>query len=216
MSEQFTQRVTFLSELLKEINSQAIQVPKTDEGRTWSWEQQRNLLCSIYEGLPIGSITILNTQIFSMDCHDAIGRFKLMDRDVKYYSTYLVEGVRRMTSLYSMLTRPPTEPEVQEGENPIQVYCDLSSSSVDNLFMLKKDIQLVGNDVPDHYMPLNIVFDNRAFMIYERRISDQHLDWADKASSIMYSFKNCKMSIISLESNDQERISSYLERIQAF
>lgn len=217
MSLNFTMepRVSFLTELLKEIDNGTLQIPRFQREYVWVWEQQRDLLCSIYEGLPIGSILVWSTKLTTVKSHDKIGPFKLKVLSQKTYSKmFIMDGLQRMTTLYATLFHPEGEDyDSLEGTDDYYVYCDLDAEDIQNLFIRKIDIKFFGIKEFGNFMPLRYVFDTKAFLKFQRQLPESREDWIDKADEIVAVFKNYKIPVIPLESNEMSLVTKSFERI---
>jgi uncharacterized protein with ParB-like and HNH nuclease domain len=217
MSQKFSMepRVSFLTELLKEIDDCTLQIPRFQREFVWAWEQQRDLLCSIYEGLPIGAILVWSTRLTNIKSYSSIGPFKLNNpMQDSYYKMYIMDGLQRMTTLYTTLLHPINDGyQSLSGTEDFLVYCDLESEKIEDLFVKKSEIQLDGNKIPKNYMPLRIVFDTKAVLKFQRSISEDNESWIDKSDEVVSTFKNYKIPIIPLESDKQELVTKSFERI---
>ncbi|WP_136806825.1 DUF262 domain-containing protein [Desulfosediminicola flagellatus] len=217
MSLNFTMepRVSFLTELLKEIDNCSLQIPRFQREYVWVWDQQRDLLCSIYEGLPIGSILVWSTKLANVKSHNQIGPFKLKEIDQETYSKmFIMDGLQRMTTLYATLFHPVGDDyDSLEGTDDYFIYCDLDADDIQSLFVRKIDIKNFGINDSGNFMPLRYVFDTKAFLKFQRQLPEDREDWIDKADEIVAVFKNYKIPVIPLESNEISLVTKSFERI---
>ncbi|MCD9468841.1 DUF262 domain-containing protein [Photobacterium iliopiscarium] len=215
MSFNFTAepRVTFLTQIIKELDEGLLRVPRFQRHYIWDWDQQRDLLCSVMEGLPIGAILIWNTKLQNIRSFNHIGPFKVKSIDAGYYNSYIMDGLQRLTTLYCMLHHP-AERYIDDINNADDyfVYCDLSSKNVNDLFILKSALSLEEQNKPN-LMPLHYVFDFKSLIKFQRDIPDGNDCWLDKADEIMGIFKNYKIPVVPLESDSQSLVTKSFERI---
>ena len=218
MSDKFVMdpRVSFVTQILDEIEVGIIKIPRFQRELVWKWEQQRDLLCSIVEGIPIGSILVWSTNLDNITSYDAIGPFRLnYETDNTHVSQqmYLMDGLQRMSTLYALIKHPEHTSEGSDLSN-YQVYADLESNSISNMFLRKEEIIKEGNN-PDsfHYLPLKVIFDQKNLMRFLRSIPPEKDYLIDKADDISIAFKNYKVPMIPMRSDKQELVTKSFERI---
>ncbi|PMO85939.1 hypothetical protein BCT01_02595 [Vibrio tasmaniensis] len=207
-------RVVFITQLLNQLSDGSIRIPRFQRELVWDWEQQRDLLCSIYEGLPIGAILMWHTSLNDIKSYSSIGPFKLEPKDDNAYNIYLMDGLQRLSTLYCTLLYPIDTAQHQEDAKDVEVLCDLNSSDIDSLFVQRKTIEKLKIDTSQgNYMPLNCALDTRSLIRFQRNIPVEHEDWIDKSEYIASAFKGYKVPVVPLESNQQEIVTKSFERI---
>ena len=92
----------FLKDLIADINSGQIKVPQFQRKFVWREEQALNLLDSIANNYPVGSLLLWRTKN-SLAVERNIGAFKLPDTDDMSPTDYVLDGQQRMTVIYSAL-----------------------------------------------------------------------------------------------------------------
>jgi hypothetical protein len=92
-----------LPEILEELRTGALRVPKFQRAFVWTAEQRLALLNSIYEGLPTGSLMVWRTTR-EVPRVDLLGPFKLppLQPGAGPFQ-YLLDGLQRMTTLFAAL-----------------------------------------------------------------------------------------------------------------
>lgn len=227
-------RVAFVSQLLGEISDGTLQIPRFQRTFVWSWEQQRDLLCSVFEGLPIGAILVWSTNLNNIVSYDKIGPYKLNVKKAEAMSKhlYLMDGLQRMTTFYSTLYYPENAAlidnnivldssqkksqgvEDEEGLNQDIVYVDLDAANVNDMFLRKRDIEKAGMSTNlANFMPISFVFHTKKLVQFTRKIPANCEHWIDKADEVASAFKNYKIPIVPLESDDQSLVTKSFERI---
>ncbi|CAK3092158.1 DUF262 domain-containing protein [Vibrio crassostreae] len=207
-------RVVFITQLLNQLSDGSIKIPRFQRELVWDWEQQRDLLCSIYEGLPIGAILMWHTSLSDIKSYSSIGPFKLNTDVDSGYNIYLMDGLQRLSTLYCTLLFPiHTARTAQEAQN-VEVFCDLSSSDIDSLFVQRKTVEKLKIDTTKgNYMPLNCALDTRSLLKFQRNIPEEYEEWIDKSEQIASAFKGYKVPVVPLESNQQDIVTKSFERI---
>ena len=218
MSDKFVMdpRVSFVTQILEEIEVGIIKIPRFQRELVWKWAQQRDLLCSIVEGIPIGSILVWSTNLDNITAYDAIGPFKLrydINNSQASQQMYLMDGLQRMSTLYAFIKHPEHTSE-DADLSKYQVFADLESTSISDMFLRKDEVIKEGND-PDsfQYLPLKVIFDQKKLMRFMRQIPPEKEHLIDKADDIVISFKNYKVPMIPMRSDKQELVTKSFERI---
>lgn len=227
-------RVAFVSQLLGEISDGTLQIPRFQRTFVWSWEQQRDLLCSVFEGLPIGAILVWSTNLNNIVSYDKIGPYKLKVKNSEAVSKhlYLMDGLQRMTTFYSTLYYPENAALIddnlasdisgnenrniddEEGLNQDIVYVDLDAANVNDMFLRKRDILKAGMTTNRaNFMPISFVFHTKKLVQFTRKIPANNEHWIDRADEVASAFKNYKVPIVPLESDDQSLVTKSFERI---
>ncbi|AEE23377.1 protein of unknown function DUF262 [Glaciecola sp. 4H-3-7+YE-5] len=224
-------RVAFVSQLLGEISDGTLQIPRFQRTFVWTWEQQRDLLCSVFEGLPIGAILVWSTSLNNIVSYEKIGPYTLDIRNSRGAAKhlYLMDGLQRMTTFYSTLYYPENaavldnniegdlaseNKEVGDELNQDIVYVDLDAKNVTDMFLRKRDIQKAGMGTSEsNFMPISFVFHTKKFVQFTRRIPADKEYWIDRADEVASAFKNYKIPIVPLESDDQSLVTKSFERI---
>jgi len=207
--------VSYLSELLKKIQKGVVQVPRFQRTLVWEWDQQRELLCSIYEGLPIGAILIWNTNRH-VNSYSSIGPFKLNQDNFGTPYTYLMDGLQRLSTLYGMVLHPHDEVITPDTLFEYEVFCDLTANTVDDLFLLKKEV--LSSSIQNHpyqFMPLRNVFDSRELLKFQRSIPEDMEHLIDISDKVVSAFKEYKIPVIPFETDDQALVTKSFERINS-
>lgn len=107
--------VVFIEDLLDEVQSGQLRIPKFQRPFVWTPEDMRQLLDSIVKGYPIGSLLIWETaeQVASLD---SIGPFAIAASQVKPIS-FVLDGHQRLTTLLAGLRLPASAPRTREQKD---------------------------------------------------------------------------------------------------
>jgi len=222
MSFKFTMepRVSFLSALLKDIYEGVLKIPRFQRSLVWRRQQQRELLCSIYEGLPIGALLVWNTRLDNINTYDHIGPFIIEKAPISASNIYLMDGLQRLSTLYCMLLHPAEKlstKQLNDGTiNDFVMYCDLSADNVENMFLFKDELT-ADELVRKHYlyMPLDLVFKSKELLRFQRLIPPHMEELIDRCDAVVSAFKDYKIPVIPLESDDQALVTKSFERINS-
>lgn len=222
MSFKFTMepRVSFLSALLKDIYEGVLKIPRFQRSLVWKRQQQRELLCSIFEGLPIGALLVWNTRLDNINTYDHIGPFLVEKAPRSSSNIYLMDGLQRLSTLYCMLLHPTDQVRKiysdEHSVNDFSMYCDLSADNVENMFLFRDELssdELVRKNYM--YMPLDLVFKSKELLRFQRLIPAHMEVLVDRCDAVVSAFKDYKIPVIPLESDDQALVTKSFERINS-
>jgi hypothetical protein len=99
----------FIQQLLQDIKQGEIKIPKFQRPFVWTAKQALQLLDSIAQNYPIGSLLLWKTQN-KLVAERNIGDFKLPETDDLTPTNYVLDGQQRLTVIYSCLGAPLREP----------------------------------------------------------------------------------------------------------
>lgn len=107
--------VVFIEDLLDEVQSGQLRVPRFQRPFVWSPEDMRQLFDSIYKGYPIGSLLIWETSE-NLASLDLIGPFAISEAQGRPVS-YILDGHQRLTTLLTGLRLPANAKRSKEQEH---------------------------------------------------------------------------------------------------
>lgn len=93
----------FIDDLIKDINKGEIKIPKFQRKFIWTTEQAINLLDSIANNYPIGSLLFWKTQD-KLPNERNVGNFTLPETKSLVPTTYVLDGQQRVTVIYAALS----------------------------------------------------------------------------------------------------------------
>ncbi|AGA71650.1 hypothetical protein B479_03670 [Pseudomonas putida HB3267] len=96
------------------------------------------------------------------------------------------------------------------------MYCDLTAENVENLFLFESELDpSIKLRAKYNYMPLSLVFKSKDLLRFQRTIPGGRDDLLDRSDAIVSAFKNYKIPVIPLESDDQALVTKSFERINS-
>jgi hypothetical protein len=196
--------VTSLSQLLEDIRQGFLLVPRFQRPFIWSVDKQLELLRSIRDGLPIGSIMIWRTRTQELPCYERMGRHRLDQRDLGLGSTrqYVLDGFQRLSTLYGALHQEDAPGDDDEDEGP-RFYLDL-----DTLDFCTEPME---GSPAARFLPMGILLQRMELMRWERKLNEDR--WIENAESAFNAFDRCKIPVIPLVTEDLEVAAKAFERI---
>ena len=146
-----------IASLIQRISSGDIKLPTFQRPQVWNIGQAIDLLDSIYQGYPIGSLLFWRTNA-SLRSERNIGDFVLPETPEGYPKNYILDGQQRLTTIYAVLTLPPNRLAERW-----RVAYDLESL---------KFIEVKGALSPTQ-VPLNVLYDMSQYMQFVRGLEQQ-------------------------------------------
>lgn len=215
--------VQFLSQLLEEISAGHLQVPRFQRPMVWDWERRRELLVSIRDGIPIGAIMVWRTARTAIECYERLGPHLLSPPPEGATRQYLLDGVQRLSTLYGALHSSPTRGGIADGgedeeeELPPDEFELLTPRNFDVYFNLRtKDFHSDDGDDFKDLMPLYLVFDSVALLKFQRELRGPTAErFVDSSDQIARSFRDYKIPIIPITTDDIEMATRTFQRINS-
>lgn len=218
--------IQFLSALLEEIGDGGLQVPRFQRPMVWDWDRRLELLRSIRDGIPIGSIMVWRTGSVLIDCYDRLGPHKLKPPLEGAARQYILDGVQRLSTLYGALHRPqtsqsPIDPDLftQEGEVPEGSFDDDEAGAFD-VYFDPVTSDFVSPELRDSALgplvPISLAFDSVALLRFQRGLAEAGNEAAIKAIDRMAkAFRDYKIPIIPITTDDVNLATRTFQRINS-
>ncbi|EYF00396.1 DUF262 domain-containing protein [Chondromyces apiculatus] len=206
-------QVQFLSSLLEEIKRGFLQVPRFQRPFVWRREQQIELLRSIRDGIPIGALLVWRTHNSSLACYDRLGPYRLASppRGEGAVHQYLLDGHQRLSTLYAALHRPEDEAQEPGNAPPFRAYVDLETR---DFHILEEGDE--SEELNPRYMPLHALLDSIRMVRIQRRLPEAQADrWIETSDEISRAFREYKIAVIPVVSEDLELATATFKRINS-
>lgn len=211
--------IVFISSVIEDLRLGKLQIPRFQRPLVWGWEQRRDLLSSIYEGLPIGALMIWQTDDSSVGAYDRLGPYPLPPPSPGE-RRFLMDGVQRVSTLFGALSASDQWAEYDEDEDAsaqdFVVYADLDAVRDSDRFLRRADIpsrQL--RDDPSRYLPLSVILDSRELLRFQRAAGDVSDARVDAADVVATAFRSYKIPLITLKSASLELVTKSFERVNS-
>ncbi|WP_437793718.1 DUF262 domain-containing protein [Sorangium sp. So ce693] len=218
-------QIRYLPQVLEEIGSGQIVIPKFQRPLVWPKEMRLALLDSILEGIPIGTVMLWRTRSGEMSVKDRLGPFFLPNADRNApVRQYLLDGEQRLTTLYFALigARQSDEDseETDERSEAFQVYYDLRAKK----FVTREDL---GTVLP-HHLPLTDMLQGSRLVKFQRNLVGQrrmgkrgHELYADADALVSLSdevadtFRQYKFPTVPVTSESIELVTRTFQRVNS-
>ena len=240
MAELFTTNPEKLSDLLKDVENNKIQLPDFQRGWVWDEERIQKLLVSIVQYFPIGAVMMLNAKGNHADfCSVILKNVPTIPNEKP--NRLLLDGQQRLTALYQTLTYTGPVDTTDTRNKKIQRYYyfnilemikdDVDEDNVVIISNEKKfskrtgsieeayDYTNVEKECESDVFPTNLCLDitamNQWGQIYTKQFTDQEKTqcW-NKFFSKMLKIGSYNIPVITLtEENKKEAVCSIFENV---
>jgi hypothetical protein len=200
-------QIQYLEQLLEEVQRGLLRVPRFQRPFVWSPEQRLELLRSIRDGIPIGTIMVWRTQR-RIATYSKLGRHSIAKRkDPEAVKQYILDGVQRLTTLFGALFRSTKSAQAGDTNiNALDVYYDLDAKE----FVLADEAQ--GTE----HLPLSIVLDSVELLKFQRQLPPKRSKtWIERSDQIARAFREYKIPIIPIATEDLGLATRTLQRINS-
>lgn len=214
-----------LRSLLEDVQRGHIRVPRFQRPFVWTNEQRIELLRSIRDSMPIGSLLVWRTATMKLATFPTVGPHQLPPIAENAPSTgwqYLLDGHQRVSTLLGMLLTPSTQsmaspPSPNDDEIDWDIQYDLEGQD----FVFATRAKNAGRPL----LPLRTLLDGRLVSkrmrelrkkAGERSWSNQDLDtWEERADQLSYRFQMCRIPIVVMVTDDLSSAAQAFQRVNS-
>jgi len=191
--------VQFISALIAGINKGEIKVPKFQRKFVWKDEQALNLLDSIANNYPVGSLLLWRTHD-RLRAERDIGEFSLPAADDMGPTDYVLDGQQRLTVIYSCLG-------AKETEAGFSVVYDLKTEK----FVRTPD------DILITQFPLRKMFNTTQLLNFRAAIQtvENGALYQERLDNIIGAFADYRLPVVTLKDLTVEEVCPIFERINS-
>ncbi|MFM5717844.1 DUF262 domain-containing protein [Aeromonas caviae] len=215
-----------LRSLLEDVQKGLIRVPKFQRPFIWSDLQRIELLRSIRDNMPIGSLLIWRTTEHHLSSFEYIGPHaipKSSDVTPSLGWQFLLDGHQRVSTLLGLLMSPDMDTCNIDDEDQIDwnIVYDLEEQD----FIFEKKIKRKSKGSYTPILPLSTLLDGRLVNKHLRGIrnempntpeNDQNLElWEERADNISYRFQQCRIPVVIMVSDDLQLAAKTFQRINS-
>ncbi len=207
--------------IMKDIHEGELLFPLFQRGFVWSDEQRLQLLDSIYRGVPIGSVLVWRTRSHRLSCFNRSGNRRVHFTGVDEGNDirqYLLDGMQRLTTLYTALgpglsneseTIEPEAADETDSTDLIPIFFNLEKQA----FELKPR----RGDVPDTWLPLNILLDPFRLYKFQKTLADKEEGrrLVNRAENLAAIFKDYSIPVVPIVTEDLNHVTTSFQRINS-
>ncbi|MEM9453431.1 MAG: DUF262 domain-containing protein [Myxococcota bacterium] len=202
--------------LLEEVRLRQIVVPRFQRPFVWSDEQRLELMRSINEGLPIGSLMVWRTST-ALETY----RFPGSEPDRSAGSAdppvrqYLLDGHQRVTTLFFALapwgdeSSEANEDEIDEDYPTLrEIFFDLRREEL--------ELERKG-EAPAYWLPVALLFDPYNLFAFQRKLEDLEgaRDLLSRAERLVTRFKDYAIPVLPIATDSLDTATKSFQRINS-
>jgi hypothetical protein len=203
-------QIQFLVQLLEEIHRGYLQVPRFQRPFVWDIGQRLELMRSIRDGIPIGTIMVWRTHREDIATHDRLGPYlvKAAPGGQGLVRQYLLDGVQRLSTLYGALYPADANSSPDDsGSEAFSIHYNLDSGE----FVTPRQ-----ESIEPYHVPLSLLLDSVELLKFQRKLRGKKEDlWIERADEIARAFREYKVPIIPIATDDLEMATRTFQRINA-
>lgn len=199
--------VTHIVSIFRQIGSGEIQIPAFQRGFVWNEKQIIDLLGSVYESYPIGSILLWS--VTSTQSRLSTTTELPFPKDIDRFPTnYVLDGMQRLSTLYGVFNFGKTT------QNTIfEVAFDLKNKE----FVHVKDVKFGLLDLPPHFVRLSVLFDPKALISAQSQLVKQENadELIDSLIDLQAKFQEYMIPVVKISDENINRVVRVFEKINS-
>lgn len=186
--------VTFLSDVLTEIEKGSIRIPNFQRDFVWRPSDMLALFDSILKGYPIGSLLLWETTD-GYQSRPKVGPIPIRPSKPGELVAYALDGQQRLTTLFGILRLTENHPQNDDPETwRWWIFFDLQERRFAHW------TKWPDASPPPHYLPLRTVFRTVDFLRFARELnkrpSDAATDWIEAAEEVVRRISGYRIALI--------------------
>lgn len=204
--------------LLEEVRLRQIVVPKFQRPFVWSDEQRLELMRSINEGLPIGSLMVWRTSVslatYRFPGTNATPNGGSSESTVQQY---LLDGHQRVTTLFFALS-----PRDRDGEQTYisEMEMDEDYPSLSQIYfdLREQDLRLGRRGpIPEYWLPIGLLFDPYNLFAFQRKLENlaDARDLLTRTEQLVTRFKDYAIPIVPIATDSLETATKSFQRVNS-
>ena len=211
-----------LRSLLEDVQHGHIRVPRFQRAFVWTDTQRLELLRSIRDNMPIGSLLVWRTSRFKLACFPSVGPHAIppiADKAPTIGWQYLLDGHQRISTLLGLLLPGTTEHASDEDE----IDWDIKYNLQEEDFVFAGKGRRKNSARP--LLPLSCLLDGRLVNRQMRDLrkesasagwTDEDMDtWEERADQLSYRFQQYRIPIVVMVTDDLRLATRSFERINS-
>jgi hypothetical protein len=215
-----------LRSLLEDVQKGHIRVPRFQRPFIWSDLQRVELLRSIRDNMPIGSLLVWRTVKFKLASFPNVGPHQIpaiIENAPAIGWQYLLDGHQRVSTLLGLLLLPNDQNLFTKHNNEESIDWDIQYDLSHQDFIFKRKTEK--SKVKRPLLPLSTLLDGRLVNKHMRDLrkrgehegwTDEQMDtWEERADQLSYRFQQCRIPIVVMVSDDLELAARTFQRINS-
>lgn len=201
-----------LATILAEVKSGDLVVPAFQRPFVWDDPRRLNLLDSISQGMPIGSLLVWRTSQRDLAMQEVVGGIRLAPAKPSGEKiNYLIDGHQRISTLFGALQEGPRDPPSPDDDTRWPLYYELGSKERPAFRLAPRR-----GEPPKHWLPLDILFDgDKLFDFTQALRAEGKRDLARQAESLANIFKDYIIPVVPLVTEELDTVTDAFVRINS-
>lgn len=215
-----------LRSLLEDVQRGHIRVPRFQRPFVWKNEQRIELLQSVRDNMPIGSLLVWRTIKFKLASFPSVGPHTIppiAEEAPAIGWQYLLDGHQRVSTLLGLLLQPYKNKIENPSDDMDKIDWNIQYDLEDEEFIFVEKTQK--RNMPRPLLPLSTLFDGRLVNKYMRDIrkkwednifsDDDFNKWEERADQLSYRFQQCRIPIVIMVTDDLSLAAKTFQRINS-
>ena len=187
--------VLHLAQLIDRFGDGRLHIPRFQRPLVWDWERKRELLRSVRDGVPIGSMMIWRTHNEQVPVQASLAGHRLPGPRPNIPREYLLDGLQRLSTLYVALRGPGKQSDTEDE--------DESSSRVGYDLRLSDFVEF--EDEAEGILPLDVLGSAVTLLKVQRVWTGPDADsWLERSDELARAFREYQVPVVTIVSNDVE------------
>lgn len=193
-----------IRKILEDIGRGTIRIPAFQRGFVWDAETVAYFMDSLYKGYPFGSLLFWRTKA-QLKTERQLGPFVLPEREPEYPIDYVLDGQRRITSIFGVFQ---TDLKTQEPHDWTALYFDYQAdpTAQQSQFMVLQPSEVDH----DRHFPLGVLFDVVGYRNATSGLSEELLKRLD---GLQARFKEVRIPVQTFSTEDRATVAIVFERV---
>jgi hypothetical protein len=201
-----------LETILAEVKSGDLIIPAFQRPFVWDDKRRLNLLDSIVEGMPIGSLLVWRTNRRDLRTYERVGGVRLDGpRQGDEKLNYLLDGHQRISTLFGALYSGAREPPESDNDPRWPLYYELGATERPAFRLPPRR-----GAVPDHWLSLAILLDGDKLFDFTQQLREKgRRELAKEAERLANVFRDYIIPIVPLVTEELNVVTDAFVRINS-
>lgn len=194
-----------IDKLLNRINSGDIKIPAFQRSYVWKQNQIIELLDSILNNYPIGSVLLWNSSEILRHTRNIAG-FKIPDNSEEYPVNYVLDGQQRISSIYAVFANNYVEDDKTKVYNPDISLFDIYFDFEKKTFLPRTEIETITDSMIclRNFLDASKLIDS---------LMELNADYHTQAKELYSKFINYEVPVVTIKNRSKQEVGIIFERI---
>lgn len=202
-SAEITPNAVKIDKLIQRMEDGDIKIPAFQRGFVWKQNQILELLDSIYNDYPIGSVLLWNSNDRLKSSRNIAG-FDVPERPEAYPVNYVLDGQQRLSSIYGVFAKNRTRTAEADGYMPDLGIFDIFFDLQEEKFVGSADL-----DGSHSNFRASVLFDLGSFLDEVKKFPKHE----GAAQKLLSKFQNYEIPVVTTSKRSKEEVGTIFERI---